>query len=75
MEQCDCVFDFNFLTIFHSMSGIRADVFFFPPCALHCWDLVRLRVLLEACEGIAGASKRLGDPAGGRVRDKMQRPH
>lgn len=48
---------------------------FFPPCALHCWDLVRLRVLLEACEGIAGASKRLGDPAGGRVRDKMQRPH
>lgn len=29
MEQCDCVFDFNFLTIFHSMSGICADVFFF----------------------------------------------
>lgn len=48
------------------------DVFF---CTLHCWDLVRLRVLLEECEGIASASKSLGDPAGERVGDKMQRPH
>lgn len=48
------------------------DVFF---CTLHCWDLVKLGLLLNECEDIAGTSKRLGDPAGGRVRDKMQRPH
>lgn len=32
-------------------------------------------MLLDACEDIAGASKSLGNPAGGRVRDKMQRLH
>lgn len=28
VEQCDCVFDFNFLTIFCSMYAICVDLFF-----------------------------------------------
>lgn len=55
-EQCDCVFDFNFLTISHSVWGTGGDVFFFceslsPP------SIVGLKgCFSQACEGTAGAS-------------------